>query len=183
MLVYSSGAEGEIATLRQSGLPCRVYGMRGGPEEGTVDGDIEFKPRSNAGFVEDLRTARALITGGGFSLMSEAVHLGKPMIAMPLRGQAEQLMNSRYLEREGFGIAASELTPAGLDRFMSRIDGFEERLAAYEQDGNETTLAAVAVRLEAAATASRMELRRACRMTRDRQMGGRGPAREEEAEW
>ena len=111
LLVYSSGAEGEVATLRESGLPCRVYGMRGGPTEGTVDGNIEFKPRSNEGFVEDLRTARAVITGGGFSLMSEAVYLGKPMIAMPLQGQVEQLMNSRYLEREGFGTAASELTP------------------------------------------------------------------------
>lgn len=167
LLVYSSGAEGEIATLRDSGLPCRVYGMRGGPAEGTVDGNIEFKPRSNVGFVEDLRTARAVITGGGFSLMSEAVYLGKPMIAMPLHGQAEQLMNSRYLEREGFGIASSGLTPSELDRFMSDFDHFEERLAVYEQNGNEITLAEVANRVEAAAAASPKELRRARRLSRD----------------
>jgi uncharacterized protein (TIGR00661 family) len=182
LLVYSSGAEGEVAALKHSGLECRVYGMRGGPDEGTRDGNIEFKPRSNEGFVEDLRTARAVITGGGFSLMSEAVFLGKPMIALPLQGQAEQLMNSRYLEREGFGIAASELTPAEIDRFMSGIDRFEERLSEYAQDGNETTLAAVAQRVEAAATASRRDLRRARRLTRDRHMGGKSAGPDQEAE-
>lgn len=183
ILVYSSGAEGEIATLRDSGLPCRVYGMRGGPSEGTVDGNIEFKPRSNEGFVEDLRTARAVITGGGFSLMSEAVFLGKPMIAMPLHGQAEQLMNSRYLEREGFGIAANELTPSELDRFMTGIDGFKDRIDGYEQKGNHATLEAVAHRIEAAASASKKDLRRARRLSRRRAIGNqRNPRPQEDSE-
>ncbi|MCL4259129.1 MAG: hypothetical protein KJZ52_00755, partial [Anaerolineales bacterium] len=66
--------------------------MRGGPREDSVDGNLEFKPRSEEGFVEDLRTARGVVAGGGFSLMSEAVYLGKPMLAMPLLGQFEQTM-------------------------------------------------------------------------------------------
>ena len=111
LLVYSSGEENAMAALRASGIPCRVYGMRGGPAEGTTDANLEFKPRSNEEFVEDLRTARGVVAGGGFSLMSEAVYLGKPMLAMPLFGQFEQALNSRYLEREGYGVAATELTP------------------------------------------------------------------------
>ena len=171
LVVYSSGEESALAALRASGVPCRVYGMRGGPAEGTVDGNLEFKPRSNEGFVEDLRTARGVVAGGGFSLMSEAVYLGKPMLAMPLIGQFEQLMNSRYLERDGYGVSAMELTPDVLDRFLTGLDGFEDRLAAYEQAGNEATLAAVAERVEAAATGAPKDLRRARRLSRMRAVG------------
>jgi len=171
LVVYSSGEESALVALRESGIPCRVYGMRGGPAEGTTDGNLEFKPRSNEGFVEDLRTARGVVAGGGFSLMSEAVYLGKPMLAMPLVGQFEQLMNSRYLEREGYGVSAMELTPAVLDRFTDGLDGFEERLAAYEQRGNEETLAAVEERVEAAVAGRPKDLRRARRLSRMRAVG------------
>ena len=171
LIVYSSGEESAIAALRASGVPCRVYGMRGGPAEGTVDGNLEFKPRSNEGFVEDLRTARGVVAGGGFSLMSEAVYLGKPMLAMPLLGQFEQLMNSRYLERDGYGVSAMELTPDVLDRFLDGLDGFEEKLAGYEQRGNEVTLGAVAERVEAAAGGKPKDLRRARRLARMRAVG------------
>ncbi|MQA72780.1 MAG: teichoic acid biosynthesis protein [Solirubrobacterales bacterium] len=168
LVVYSSGEESALAALRASGVRCRVYGMRGGPTEGTVDGNLEFRPRSNEGFVEDLRTARAVVAGGGFSLMSEAVYLGKPMLALPLHGQFEQMMNSRYLEREGFGMASTELTPEVLDRFLSGLDGFETALAGYEQEGNMVTLREVEERAVAAAGAARRDLRRERRGARRR---------------
>jgi len=171
LVVYSSGEENTLAALRDSGVPCRVYGMRGGPAEGTTDGNLEFKPRSNEGFVEDLRTSRGVVAGGGFSLMSEAVYLGKPMLAMPLHGQFEQLMNSRYLERDGYGIAATEVTSEVLDGFLTGLDGFEENLAGYEQRGNEETLAAVRERIDAAVGGRPKDLRRARRLARMRSIG------------
>ena len=79
--------------------------MSGGPEAGTTDGDLTFRPRSTGGFVEDSGPPAAVVAGGGFSLLSEAVFLGKPTLAVPLHGQFEQLMNARYLQREGFGSA------------------------------------------------------------------------------
>ena len=51
--------------------------------------------------------------------MSEAVYLRKPMLALPLAGQFEQEMNARYLERLGFGTAASALDETALERFLS----------------------------------------------------------------
>ena len=47
-----------------------------------------------------------MVAGGGFSLLSEAVYLGKPVLAVPLRGQFEQMMNARYLDRKGYGMCA-----------------------------------------------------------------------------
>ena len=171
LIVYSSGEENAMAALRASGVPCRVYGMRGGPAEGTTDGNLEFKPRSNEGFVEDLRTARGVVAGGGFSLMSEAVYLGKPMLAMPLFGQFEQTLNARYLEREGYGVAATELTEDVLERFLGGLDGFRDRLAGYEQDGNTATLRTIEERIEIAADSKPADLRRARRRSRTPPVG------------
>jgi uncharacterized protein (TIGR00661 family) len=176
LVVYASGEESAMAALRASGIPCRVYGMRGGPAEGTTDGNLEFKPRSDSGFVEDLRTARGVVAGGGFSLMSEAVYLGKPMLALPLLGQFEQTMNSRYLEREGYGVAATELTAEAVERFVAGLDRHRERLAGYTQRGNEVALQTIAERIEAAAEARPADLRRARRLARTPLVGHRDDA-------
>ena len=47
--------------------------------------------------------ARGVVATAGFSLMSEAVYLRKPMLALPLTGQFEQEMNARYLGRSASG--------------------------------------------------------------------------------
>ena len=166
LLVYSSGEHALLDALRSSGVPCRVYGMRGGPEGGTVDGNLEFRPRSNTGFVEDLRSARGVVAGGGFSLLSEAVYLGKPVLSVPLEGQFEQVLNARYLQREGFGMCALEVTPTVLTEFLARLEEFERALAGYEQVGNTVALKTIEERAVAAACDDRRARRRARRAAR-----------------
>jgi uncharacterized protein (TIGR00661 family) len=168
LLVYSSGEEELLDTLRSSGVRCRVYGMRGGPEETVAEGNLEFRPRSNEGFLEDLRSARGVVAGGGFSLLSEAVYLGKPVLSVPLQGQFEQVMNARYLQREGFGMCAMEVTPAVLDEFLDRLDEFALSLAGYEQVGNSVALATIEERAIAAECEDRRARRRARRVARRR---------------
>ena len=88
LLVYQT-AEGNDAladTLAKTGLECRVYGMRRGIKEEQVEGNLRYRPFSEAGFIDDLASARAVIAGGGFTLMGEAVYLHKPMLAVPARG-------------------------------------------------------------------------------------------------
>ena len=167
LIVYSSG-EHLIEALRSSGVPCRIYGMRGGPAEGVVDGNLAYRPRSNEGFVEDLRTARGVVAGGGFSLLSEAVYLGKPVLSVPLQGQFEQVMNARYLQREGFGMCAPAVTPAVLAEFLDRVEEFEQALAGYEQAGNTVALRTIEERAVAAASEDRRARRRARRAARRR---------------
>lgn len=168
LVVYSSGEEALIDALRASGVPCRVYGMRGGPSEDEVDGNLEFRPRSGAGFVEDLRTSMGVVAGGGFSLLSEAVYLGKPVLAIPLRGQFEQLMNARYLEREGYGLCAEEVDEQVMQRFLDGLDGFERALSGYEQDGNGVALETVERLAAAAGAADRKQIRQSKRAARRR---------------
>jgi uncharacterized protein (TIGR00661 family) len=170
VLVYASGEKRALDALRASGARCVVFGMRGRPGKVRVDGNLEFHPPSNEGFVEALRTARAVVAGGGFSLMSEAVYLRKPLLAIPLRGQFEQLMNARYLERSGFGMCAPRLSRATLEAFLERGPEFEAALDGYEQKGNgvaletiEDTAMQVAGEPQSARRRARREARRRAR--------------------
>jgi UDP:flavonoid glycosyltransferase YjiC (YdhE family) len=73
------------------------------------------------------------------------------MLAVPIQGQFEQVLNARYLEREGYGLAVDEIDDGRLGEFIERLPDFERRLAAYQQDGNKDLLSSVEKSLEAAA--------------------------------
>ncbi len=146
LLVYQTGEGNDaLAThLEKSGYECRVYGMKRDLTEDLVEGNLRFRPFSEAGFIDDLRTARAVVAGGGFTLMGEAVFLKKPMLCMPLAGQFEQIMNARYLEAEGFGKEAKDLAdPAELATFLERLPAYEEALSRTSHDGNRSILQAI----------------------------------------
>ena len=129
--------------LSSCGRECRIYGFRRDLEEEVRDGRLRFRPFSEASFVDDLRTARAVVANGGFTLLSESVYLHKPVLSSPVKGQFEQLLNARYLEEEGFGLCAEELSPEGLGAFLDRLPDLERRLLLYRQDGNRELLGAL----------------------------------------
>lgn len=64
-------------------------------------GNIIFLPVSKAGFNESLIHCDSIITGGGFETPSEAIHLGKKLMAIPIRGQYEQKCNTAALKALG----------------------------------------------------------------------------------
>lgn len=144
LLVYQT-AEGHGAlldALRASGVECRVYGMRRDLKEEAVEGNLRFRPFSEQGFIDDLASSRAVLAGGGFTLMGEAVYLRKPMLAVPLGLQFEQVLNARWLEHLGYGMEAKDLhDPATVRAFLDAVPRCEEALAAYRQDGNRALLA------------------------------------------
>ncbi|HYU15287.1 MAG TPA: MJ1255/VC2487 family glycosyltransferase [Candidatus Acidoferrum sp.] len=146
LLVYQTGAsyDGLIDLLRETGLECRIYGMRRNIEADLIDGNLVFRPFSEQTFIDDLASCRAVIASAGFTLMGEAVYLHKPMLAFPLQRQFEQIVNGRYLEREGFGMTVEKSEGLGrLRLFLDRQAEMEEKLAGYEQRDNSELLAAV----------------------------------------
>jgi uncharacterized protein (TIGR00661 family) len=146
LLVYQT-AEGndELAsTLAATGLECRIYGMRRGLTDEVVEGNLRYRPFSETAFIDDLASARGVLASGGFTLMSECVYLGKPMLAVPVGRQFEQVLNSKFLEREGYGVYAPNLDdPRTVHDFVERIPACEHALASYAQDGNQDLLEAV----------------------------------------
>lgn len=154
VLVYQTaeGHETLVDSLAASGLECRIYGLRRGIEEEQVEGNLRYRPFSEQGFVDDLASARGVIASGGFTLMGEAVYLHKPMLAVPLGRQFEQIMNARYLEHLGYGKWAEDLDDAAVVHgFLDEIPRCKDALAAYAQDGNSNLLGAVDEHLDRAA--------------------------------
>jgi len=152
LLVYqTSTSYGDLLEhLRRTGLECRVYGVRRGIEKEERDGNLRFRPFSDSGFIEDLRTARGVVANGGFTLLGEAVYLRRPVLSVPVGKQFEQVVNARYLELEGYGVAADEVTGPVLGDFLSRAPELRRNLDAYRQDGNERLFACLEERLAAA---------------------------------
>jgi uncharacterized protein (TIGR00661 family) len=141
VLVYQTSTANDalVPLLRRLPGEFRVYGMG---REGR-EGNVTLRAFSESGFVEDLRTARAVLAGGGFSLMSEAVHLRVPMLSVPVTGQTEQVMNGRWLRRLGYGDCAEGFTETAVAGFLADLPARERALASYEPRDNAFTFACV----------------------------------------
>lgn len=138
VLVYQT-AEGHDAlprALADWGIPCRVYGMRRKLTADVCEGTLTYRPFDEAQFIADLASARAVISGGGFTLLGECVYLKKPTLTIPVLGQVEQVLNSRYMEREGYGMAADHVGLEQLQRFEANLPRYAENLSRYYQEGN-----------------------------------------------
>jgi len=110
-----------------------VYGMN----QDYTEGNVTFKPFSEDGFIKDLASAKAVIANGGFSFISEAVYLKKPVYSFPIHNQFEQWMNAAYIEKSCYGRHFDTLQPDGLKSFLYDLSSFEYKLSQYQQSGNE----------------------------------------------
>ena len=154
LLVYQTMTSNTalIDELRRSGIECRIYGFKRDITGDVREGNLVFKPFSEAGFIDDLRTARGVVGGGGYTLMSEAVYLKKPMLSVPIGGQFEQVLNALYLQKLNYGMHAKALDGQVLGEFLERVDGCAKSLEGFTQDGNTVLLEKLdALLLEAAA--------------------------------
>ena len=136
LLMYqtSSSLKTVKETLQQ--LPNEtfyVYGMN----QDYTDGNVVFKPFSEKGFIDDLASAKAVIANGGFSFISEAVYLKKPIYSFPIHNQFEQWMNAAYIQKLGYGRHFDSLNADGLKAFLFDLTLFEKNLSGYKQNGNE----------------------------------------------
>ena len=145
LLVYqTSTSAGDLPELlKATGRKCKVYGFKRDLKAPEHDGDVTFMPFSEAGFIDDLRTCKAVIGNGGFTLMSESVYLRKPFLSMPIGGQFEQVLNARYLEHEDYGLFAPKLTGQVLGKFLEKVPDCARKLQGYSQDGNKVMFDAV----------------------------------------
>lgn len=118
VLVYQTAFNAELLSFLQS-LPGHfvVYGMNRAGQEG----NCTLRTFSEQGFIEDLRTARAALAGGGFSLMSECVHLGVPLYAVPIEGQYEQELNARYLTALGYGAWSPDFDRDAIAAWLAAV--------------------------------------------------------------
>lgn len=122
--------------LKKLDRPVYIYGLRKDITEDVTEGNLTWRPFSETQFVEDLATCAGVIASAGFTLLGEAVHLGKPILATPIRKQFEQLLNARYIEALGYGTYDTQLDLPTIEHFISRLPEFRENLATYDRQDN-----------------------------------------------
>jgi uncharacterized protein (TIGR00661 family) len=91
-------------------------------------------------FLEDLIGAKAVIANAGFSLMTEALHLAKPYLAIPIEHQFEQIFNAYWLDKMGYGTYWEELNRERVESFLYNLPDYREQLNAYPRRGNAALL-------------------------------------------
>jgi len=133
VLIYVTSPAPQLAELLNSIWGNFVaYGFR---REGQ-EGNILYKKPSMDTFLQDLSSVKAVIANAGFSLLSEALHLGKPYLAIPVKHQFEQIFNAYWLQKMGYGAYWEELSKERVESFLYNLPQFRERLADYPRQGN-----------------------------------------------
>jgi uncharacterized protein (TIGR00661 family) len=133
VLVYVTSPAPALAKLLSSVRCCFIaYGFgREGQEK-----NILYKKPSLDSFFADLTSARAIVANSGFSLVTEALHLRKPYLAVPVSHQFEQIFNAYWLEKSGYGAYWEDLNKERVEAFLYNIPHYREALAQYPRQGN-----------------------------------------------
>ena len=142
ILVYqtASGDDSIVKVLKATGLNFVFYGCN----KDLRDGKVLHKKFSEDGFIKDLASCRFVITNGGLSLLCEALHLGKPVLSVPIAGQFEQIANAYYLDKLGYGKYYRAFTSAKIVAFAKNLREFSRNLEKYPR----TDCSAIAGKLE-----------------------------------
>ena len=131
---YQAHVERALRLLDQ---PVMVYGT---PRRGR-EGNIEYRAPSNEWFINDLAQCRAVISTAGNQLIGEAIHFGKPILALPEQA-FEQRLNACMLERMGVGMRGdiATLTPSDVDRFLGNENWYRSHMDEHARDGRQDAI-------------------------------------------
>ena len=81
-----------------------------------------------------LKDTDLAVVNGGFSAISEAFYMRKPLVVVPVPRHAEQWVNAKTIERLGVGIAVSEDDIEG--GMLRALDNLETYRKAYDSLGD-----------------------------------------------
>jgi len=137
VLIYVTSPAPALAKLL-SGVRGRFVAYGFG-REGS-EGNVVFKAPSLNGFLKDLTSCKAIIANAGFSLVTEALHLAKPYLAIPVKHQFEQIFNAYWLDKMSYGAYWEDLNKERVESFLYNVPQYQEKLAAYPRHGNDALL-------------------------------------------
>ena len=115
------------------------------------DDTLRFHRLDDVAFLDAMARCSGLICTAGFESVSEALYLGKPILAVPVEGHYEQQCNAREVEMLGAGLAGDTFDlspfPAFIRRFAPPSDAFRAWVARAEERVLHVLEAAAARRL------------------------------------
>ena len=118
--------------LRKCDRPVIVYGT----DRRGQDDNLLFKAPANAEFVRDLASAKAVVGTSGNQLAGEAIHFGKPMLALP-EDAFEQRLNAYMVERMGVGMRRSlaRLHVRDIEDFLAMSPFMRNNMDEHHRNG------------------------------------------------
>ena len=121
-----------------------VYGFNANK----TDGNLTYKEFNEDVFYDDLASAKAVICNGGFTFISEAISLKKPIYSVPAIGNFEQALNGYYVERLGFGEYHEIMSAARVKSFLNKLPEYQKNLSKVKKTNNDGIIKELVYRIE-----------------------------------
>ena len=134
IIVYQTSKESVNLVKRLKALDENfiVYGFN----KSETDENLTYKLFNEDEFYEDLASAKAVVCNGGFTFISEAITLKKPIYSVPAIGNFEQTLNGYYVQKLGYGEYHENMSPKKLERFLKRLDKYQNKLNNVKRYNN-----------------------------------------------
>ncbi len=137
ILVYLSvDNEKLVSVLSKTNESFIVYGLN----KNISEKNIEFRKFDEIKFIEDLSSCKAFICNGGFTAISEALYLRKPILSFPIEKHFEQILNAFYIEKLGYGSYGKKLDEKTVSFFLKKLDKYRINLLKYKKEDNRKIL-------------------------------------------
>ena len=147
IIVYQTSRESEKLVKRLKLLKNEqfiVYGFN----KDEIDENLTYKSFNENEFYEDLASAKAVICNGGFTFISEAIHLKKPIYSVPAIGNFEQILNGFYVQKLGYGEYHEAMAAEKISRFLKRLPRYQEKLSKVKKTNNDGIVRELIYRIE-----------------------------------
>jgi uncharacterized protein (TIGR00661 family) len=83
------------------------------------------------------------VANGGYSFLSEAVSLHKPVLCIPIKGQFEQIINGLHIKRLGYGELHDDITEKKLRHFIANTDKYYDNIKNFKKEDNSRIIAKI----------------------------------------
>lgn len=146
IIVYQTSKESVklVEQLKSLNEKFIVYGFN----KDEVDENLTYKLFNENEFYNDLASAKAVICNGGFTFISEAISLKKPIYSVPAIGNFEQTLNGFYVQKLGYGEYHEEMSPKKMEKFLKRLPKYQEKLAKVKKTNNDGIVNELIYRIE-----------------------------------
>jgi len=125
-----------IDELKKIDYNFTVYGF----DTDKKDKNLTFRKFNNDLWLKDLENCKAIITNGGYSLISEAISIHKPVLSTPIKGQFEQTLNAYHIKKLGYGEMHENLDAKKIIHFMENLKKYEKNLKKIKKEDNSKIL-------------------------------------------
>ena len=147
IIVYQTSKESVKLVKRLKALEDENFIVYGFNKE-EVDGNLTYKMFNEDEFYDDLASAKAVVCNGGFTFISEAISLKKPIYSVPAKGNFEQLLNGYYVQKLGYGEYHDKMSVKRLEKFLKKLPVYQEKLSKVKKTNNNGIIKELSYRIE-----------------------------------